>query len=330
MNIQKMVTSLINMNTRKMVTVLIVLIIISFAIGGTILIKLYKTYEINEEKILGIEDATNIHIDVVSADVNIMPSESGVIRAVLHGTFKSSIKGNAPKLAMDKTGQNISIETKYPRVRFGFEEKENITMDIYIPENFTNILVLHGESGNAKILNINLKSLEFTTDSGNLFAENISSELKFKSESGDLILNRNRGNVNAVTGSGNIIAAYSIFQNLVETKTVSGKMVIGFPEEPCFDLDFKTESGKLNTYFPLKINSISRNPDETLHGVHCTDTNIISSGKIIFSTISGELDIKNTTAFMDMESIDKDSRNDFLGCKMHETNESMGVICKLI
>ncbi|HWQ96321.1 MAG TPA: DUF4097 family beta strand repeat-containing protein [Candidatus Methylomirabilis sp.] len=318
------------MNTRKMVKVLIVLTIISFTIGGMMLKSLYQTHELNEEQTLGVEDATSIRIYAINADVNIIPSEPGVIRAVLHGTFDSSIKGNAAKLSMDKIGQNISIETKYPRIKFSFEEKEHISLDIYVPNNFTHELVLHGSSGNVKIRDLNFKYFEFTTESGNLSADNISTETKFKSESGDLILNRNRGNVSAVTGSGSIIAAYPDFQNLVDARTVSGKMILGFPEESCFDLDFKTESGKLNTYFPLKINSMSRNPDETLHGVYCYDTDVKSAGKIRFGTISGDLSIKNFTVFTDMGFIDKDSRNDFLGCKMHETDESMGVICKLI
>jgi len=317
------------MNTRKTVIALIIVTVVSFAIGGIMLKSLYKLHEINDEKTLGIEDATNIQIHAINADVNIIPSESGEIRTLLHGTFESSIKSNAAKLVMTRTGQNISIETKYPRIKFSVEEKENISLDVYVPKNYTNKLVLHGESGNAKIYDMNLKSFEFTTDSGNLFAGNVSSELKFKSESGDLILYRNRGNVNADTGSGNIIVAYSIFQNLVEAKTVSGKMILGFPVESCFDLGFKTESGKLNTDFLLKINSISKNPDEILHGVHCSDTDAKSVGKIIFSTISGDLDIKNTTVFTDMELTDKGSEKDFLGCKMHETNESMGIICKL-
>lgn len=320
----------ITMSSRKIVIALIIVTVFSFAIGGITLKSLYKIYEINEEKKLGMEDVTSLQIQTRNADVNIMPAESGEIRALLHGTFESSIKGNAAKLAMTKTGQNISIETKYPRITFSFEEKERISLDIYVPKNYTNKLVLHGESGNAKIRDINLKSFEFTTDSGNLFAENISSEMKFKSESGDLILDRNRGNVNADTQSGNIIVAYSIFQNLVEAKTVSGNIILGFPEESCFDLDLKTESGKLNTDFPLKINSISKNPDEILHGVHCTDSDAKSAGKISLSTISGDLDIKNGTVLTDTEFIDKDSEKDSLGCKIHyEKNESMEVACKL-
>ncbi len=279
------------MNTRKIVIALIMVTVVSLAIGGIILKTLYKTHEINEERTLGIEDATVLQIETVSADVNIMPSESGEIRALLHGTFASSIKGNAAKLAVAKTGQNISIETKYPRIMFSFDEKERIYLDIYVPENYTHELVLHGVSGNGKIKDLNLKYFEFTTESGNLSAENISAETKLKSESGDLTLDRNSGNVNAATQSGNINVSYAIFQNLVEAKTLSGNITFSIPKESCFDLYFRTESGKLNSDFPLKINSISKKPDEIVHGVYCTDSDAIPVGRINLSTISGDLDI---------------------------------------
>ncbi len=314
------------MNDRKTVIALIIITVVSFAIGGAILINLYKTHEIYEEKTIGIEDITDLQIRARrNADVNIIPSKSDDIRAILHGTLKSSIKGNAAKLEMTRTGQNMSIETEYPHITFSFEEKENISLDIYIPENYENNLVFHSGSGNAKIRDMNLKSMEFITDSGNLSTENVSSELKFTSGSGGMISNRNRGNVNANTKSGNIIIAYSKFEDLLEAKTISGNMILGFSDESCFDLDYQTESGKLNTDLPLKIYSISNNPDEMLHGMYCTGTDAKSAGKIRFSTVSGDLDIRNSTVFKDMELTEKNSEKNFMGFRIQKTNESMGI-----
>lgn len=292
------------MNTRKTVVALIVVAIVSFAIGGLIFKMLLKTYEINEEKTLRMEDADILRIETVSADVNIIPSESGEIRAVLHGTMVSSNKNNAAKLEIDKTGQNISIKTKYPRRFFSFDEKERIYLDIYVPKNYTHELVIHGVSGNGKIEGMNLKSVEFTTISGNLSAQNISAEMKFKSESGDLTLYRNRGGINADTQSGNINVDYAIFQNLVEAKTVSGSITLYVPKESCFDLDFRTGSGKLNTDIPLKINSISKKSDEILHGVHCTKSDVKIVGNINLSTNSGNLDIRNGSVLTNTELIE--------------------------
>lgn len=258
------------MNINKIVWLLIVLTILSFAIGGLILKSNIQTYEINEEKTLSMENITLLQIETVGADANIMPSDSGEIKAVLHGTVKT-YGSNFVKLLADKKGQNIKIETKQLPRFFPFDERESLYLDIYIPKNYEHELVLNEVSGDTKIKDMKLKSLNFTTVSGDFSGDNISAEMKLESVSGDLNLGKSKGKVSA--------------------ETVSGHITLKLPKESCFDLNFDTVSGIQKTDFSLKANDSFKNSKGQINGFYCNGGNTTLAGKIDVETVSGNLEL---------------------------------------
>ena len=278
------------MNINKIVWLLIVLTILSFAIGGLILKSNIQTYEINEEKTLSMENITLVQIETVGADVNIMPSDSGEIKAVLHGTVKT-YGSNFVKLLADKKGQNIKIETKQLPRFFPFDERESLYLDIYIPKNYEHELVLNEVSGDTKIKDMKLKSLNFATVSGDFSGDNISAEMKLESLSGDLNLGKSKGKVSAETVSGKINIEYVSFENLITAETVSGHITLKLPKESCFDLNFDTVSGIQKTDFSLKANDSFKNSKGQINGFYCNGGNTTLAGKIDVETVSGNLEL---------------------------------------
>ena len=278
------------MNINKIVFSLIVLTILSFAIGGLILKSNIKTYEINEEKTLGMENITRLQIEIRGENVTVKTSDSEEIRAVLHGSVESH-GSNFVKLLADKTGQTIRIETRHPLRFFSLGERENLYLDIYIPENYEHEMVLNDAIGDAKIKDLKLKSFDFTTVSGDLSGDNISAEMRLNSVSGDLNLGKSKGNVSAKTISGKINIEYVSFENFVTAETVSGDVTLKLPEESCFDLNLETVSGKLNTDFSLQVNGAFKNSKEQIIGFYCNRKNATAAGKINVETVSGNLDL---------------------------------------
>lgn len=279
------------MNINKIVWLLIALTILSFAIGGLILKSNIQTYEINEEKTLSMENITLLQIETAGADVNIMPSESGEIKVVLHGTVKT-YWSNFVKLLADKKGQNIKIETKQPPRFFSFDEKESLYLDIYIPKNYEPDLVLNEVSGDAKIKDMKLKSFDFTSVSGDFSGDNISAEMKLESVSGDLNLGKSKGKVSAETVSGKINIEYLSFENPVTAETVSGDITLELPKDSCFDLNFETVSGELNTNLSLKVKDSFKNTKEQIIGSCNEEDETTAVGKINVETVSGNLDLR--------------------------------------
>lgn len=294
----------------KIAVLLAVLSIVSIFIGGTILKSNTQTYDINEEKTLGIEGITRLQIESVNAEATamvathssdstaqatILSSDSNEMRAVLHGTVNSHSRSNFVKLLANKTGQTIKIETKQPLRIFSFGEREKLYLDIHIPKNYEHELVLNEVSADAKIKDLKLKSFNFTTVSGNLSGDNISAEIKLDSVSGNLNLGKSKGNVIAKTVSGKIDIEYVSFENLVTAETFSGNITLRLPKESCFDLNFKTVSGELNTDFSLEVNGLIKNPKELFSGSYCNEVNTTHAGKINVETVSGNLHLFKQT-----------------------------------
>ena len=279
------------MNINKIVWLLIVLTIFSFALGGLILKSNTQIHEINEEITLGMENITRLQIEAPGENVNIIPSDSEEIRAVLHGTVESNNMGNFVKLLADKTGQTIKIETKRPLRFFSFDERDSLYLDIYIPKNYEHELLLNGVSGNVKIKDMKLKSFDFMTVSGDLSGDNMSAEMKLNSVSGDLNLEKSKGKISANTVSGKINIEYANFENLT-ADSVSGDITLKLPKESCFDLNLDTVSGELNTDFSLKVTGSFKNPKEQFTGFYCYEGNTTTAGKINVETVSGNIDLR--------------------------------------
>ncbi len=264
------------MNIKKIVYSLILLTIFSFAAGGLILKSNIQTHEINEERTLGMENATRLEIEIKGENVTVKTLDSEEIRAVLHGTVESH-GSNFVKLVAYKTGQTMRVETKRPLRFISLGERESLDLDIFIPKNYQHELVLNEISGNTRIKDLKLRSFDFTTISGDLSGDNISAEMKLDSVSGDLNLGKSKGKVRANTISGKINIDYATFENPVSAETVSGDITLKLPGGSCFDLIFETVSGKLNTDFSL--NGLFKNSEEQIAGSYCNGGNTKAAGK---------------------------------------------------
>ncbi|MBR5798769.1 MAG: DUF4097 family beta strand repeat protein [Lachnospiraceae bacterium] len=130
---------------------------------------------------------------------------------------------------------------------------------------------VQASSGNLRWLNTTADEITFTTNSGNIDAENLSGEVSAKAGSGNIHVGNIAGSMTAKTGSGNIrieelagagnaeansgsvhIAVIELTGNL-EMNTGSGSIGAVLPKDAEFVLEAQAGSGKVRTGFDEKV-----------------------------------------------------------------------------
>ncbi|WP_099187481.1 DUF4097 family beta strand repeat-containing protein [Tepidibacter mesophilus] len=302
------------MSIKKLVTYLVVIMLICYGIGFTImsftggfkgdfsiLYKNKKTYnDLDQEKIEKIDTINQISIETSSCDVNIIPEDRQDVKAHLYGNITSTFK---PELESKIKGKELLIFIKRPNSYSIFNS--DLKLDIYVPKSYKedieinssssniniqseltlNNLFINLSSGNANLKDINIKNLKYEASSGSLIGENIvTKSTLIDVSSGYIELDKFTGNLRGESSSGSIKVNYNIFDNNIDLDTSSGTVNIGLPDDAKFYLDAECSSGNIECDFPIVVRG--KQEDNTLRGTVENDKN-----KIIINTSSGNIKI---------------------------------------
>ena len=293
---------------KKLLIWLASITVVSLGIAAIILVItgnfVVATEKINESKTFKPEEISEIEVNLVSTDLNIIPTTKGEIEVHFYGEVSTNVKRNIPELVAYKTGDKLFVETLQSKdiIVFGINI-ERTTMDIYIPEIILEEFKINVVSGDVIMEDIETALLNIKTVSGDIKIEELAAEkIRAGSTSGDIIVRDYTGDIDAGSTSGYISLLDGIDNEDVEASTVSGDIFIeqnavsdmklgstsgdvriSLPEDSQFYLDISTVSGDIKHDFSIKVISSGRRDLEGTVGD--------GEDRIMISTVSGDVTI---------------------------------------
>ena len=293
---------------KKLLIWLASITVVSLGIAAIILVItgnfVVATEKINESKTFKPEEISEIEVNLVSTDLNIIPTTKGEIEVHFYGEVSTNVKRNIPELVAYKTGDKLFVETLQSKdiIVFGINI-ERTTMDIYIPEIILEEFKINVVSGDVIMEDIETALLNLNTVSGDIKIEELAAEkIRAGSTSGDIIVRDYTGDIDAGSTSGDISLLDGIDNEDVEASTVSGDIFIeqnavsdmklgstsgdvriSLPEDSQFYLDISTVSGDIKHDFSIKVISSGRRDLEGTVGD--------GEDRIMISTVSGDVTI---------------------------------------
>jgi lia operon protein LiaG len=238
--------------------------------------RVLKTADINQtaqEKVKGIKE---ISIDVSSAKINIIPEKRDDVRAHLTGRISTSAELTEPKLETSIEGGRLDIKVKVkPQTFFIGVSSIEQRLNVYIPESYSESLIVSSSSGGLNISNLKLNKLSCKLSSGRVELSNITVEdlnynvssgsikasaittkrSEFISSSGKIEIEDFSGDLRIKSSSGSIKVSYSNFNNSVDMSSSSGSIDLYLPKNAEFDLSARTSSGRITCKLPISINN---------------------------------------------------------------------------
>lgn len=271
-----------NLNMKNIVLILIAVMLASFLMAGLLGATIAPFWgwtdfnqvmeSIDETREFSVEDITEIQLETISTDINIIPVEEGTeIKVHLYGEVTPDI---LPVEFAKKSGNRLTVTIR-PRTGINMNTRLRLTLDMYVPVGYGETLrgdTVSGDlnvadldvkalyvktvSGNLNVSNINLDTLDFQSVSGVLYAKTCSAaKANLKTISGNLDITNFAGDIDAKTVSGDLIVEYSEFANNITFDTTSGKTILTLPQESQFSIHLNTVSGNVDSEFPVMVTS---------------------------------------------------------------------------
>jgi lia operon protein LiaG len=256
--------------------------VVSFGIAAIILVVSgnfnVATETINDSKTFEPSEVSSIEVDLVSDDLNIIPTTKGDISVHFYGEVSTNVRRNLPELVAYKTGDKLYVEVSQSLdIVIGINIRRT-TVDIYIPEIMLEDMDINVVSGNIKVEDLKVDELVIDSTSGDMKLDKISSEkIRIESTSGDVAVRDYTGNIDVSNTSGDISLMSGTENEDIFVKSVSGDIFIeqdgvsdmeigvtsgdiriALPQDSEFKLNASTLSGEIEHDFPLKIESSSR------------------------------------------------------------------------
>ena len=257
-----------NLDMKKIVMILFALMLISFSIAGFLGASFGpwngtfisdSVEQIDATHVFANEEVHEILIDSISTDVNIISVKEDEVKVHLYG---EATEGMIPIDFARQNGNRISIDIR-PQQQHLINFSSNafrLTLDVYVPEEYTERLRVHTVSGDLLASGLSLDTLTFNSVSGKLHATAFHADLaNLNTTSGDMEINGFAGDITAKTVSGNVRVEYKEFMNNINVSTTSGDTLLKLPEHAEFRVQLETVSGRVNTEFPMLIESQSSN-----------------------------------------------------------------------
>jgi hypothetical protein len=267
---------------------------------------------IDEEKSISLNNVDEIQVILSSETVHIHRSESGnEVRFHYHGSCWPKFN-----LVIENANGKMSVHRE-SLIRLG-----DMTLDIYLPADYSKTLDVKVTSGAVTIESFNLENFRMNTSSGNFTADtiiaafvsirstygavnvksidaeklaitthsgNISTgqcavrEADVEATSGSIVLAGVSGSLNLKTSSGKVALSYPTFDNYtLKLGTTSGSVAVDLPASAGFLLDAHSTSGKIQSDF-----SVDNPEGENIKGV--TGQVGIGTGRITVNTTSGNI-----------------------------------------
>lgn len=318
-----------NSKIGKLVIILILVCVFCIIVGGGLLLRdlsnpsgAKQTNSVDDTREAGtIDGIDEISVSTSSANVNIINSGDGSVKAHLAGSIHGLNNPEPPRLYVDRTGNkiDITVDSSNSVVFIGYS---NMTLDVYIPSDYSKKLSLKSSSGNVNIDSYNLHELNASATSGNISMNNIEcagydiylssgnikglnikgsgklkassgniildkiqgSDINIKNSSGDINANIISGNINAETSSGNINVTYEKFDNNAVLKASSGNCTLKLPSNSEFSLKASANSGNVRCDLPVTITGSTK--DHYMEGVVKSSRN-----SVLINTSSGNIKI---------------------------------------
>ncbi|SCY31357.1 DUF4097 family beta strand repeat-containing protein [Alkaliphilus peptidifermentans] len=325
-----------NINMRKLVLITALVMVVSFSIAGGIFRSegfwLLEgngnwigsgryTSVINQEETVSLNGINTLEIDTTSQDINIIPTDAGFdLRVHFHGEVTSSNEDTAPELSIITSGESIVIRvSRRDVISIGPSfYNSNLKLDVYLPVDYNNNLVIDTSSGNSKIKDLNLLSFDYSATSGDLSAGTITAVEAFinsssggvtikdlyveevlqrKSTSGDTrIDNISASDASFNSSSGKLTIKDIIVANLLTITSTSGDTVIG--NATSNQMVLRASSGVINIdeITTNRLEHESTSGDFTIKKGNILNGQIeASSAKISVNNSNGDMSIVTTS-----------------------------------
>ncbi|WP_026478547.1 DUF4097 family beta strand repeat-containing protein [Alkaliphilus transvaalensis] len=221
-----------NINVRNLVVILLIVMVVSFGIGGSMISTYRKQNVLNsqrgwnlfglnefgittnrgnlekhiidEEKTYPIESVKKIEIRTSSPSVNVFRSDGEEIRVHFHGSVETNT-GNIPYMHSEDSGNKLSIESRRPSGSFSGTHRENVKFDIYLPETHLEEIEITSSSGSVSINEMLVQKMSIRTSSGSIKIDQALTEMTtLRASSGSISLSNFEGQLQAETSSGSI------------------------------------------------------------------------------------------------------------------------------
>lgn len=281
-------------NVKKLLITLTVIMFGSFLISGLIFLAIgglssvvINKGQVRTSKVFPAGEIRQININTVNTDINIIPvAADNEIKAEFYGNTVTNIAGKIPELLARQEGGVLSINIDYPNAAMlDFLNSAKLTLDIYIPQEYSGGLFAETISGNFVIGKFNLGNLEFKSMSGALKASSLAaSEIKISSTSGKVILTDTEGTIDISNISGNVeLELRSLIGDLI-IKTISGKVTVSLPGKSEFGFALSSISGRIENEFGAQLTFADGRTVEGTVGE--------GASKLTVNTTSGEIKLK--------------------------------------
>lgn len=230
---------------------------------------------VDEQESFSPEGINEINVQTSSIDVSIGKAEASSIEMFLHGTVHSSRSQAIPKLTIELSGDTLEITTEWKNGQhfvLGFYS-DDVVLEIRVPEQYRNRLVVRTSSGDVDIIDQNLSELSVDTSSGDIqlrsiqaatislesssgdqASEGIQAEnSELISTSGDVRVEDLQGGAKVKSSSGEITIRYFEFNADMEVRSSSGDVKLYLTEAAQFRLQAKASSGDIRCEFPVSL-----------------------------------------------------------------------------
>lgn len=295
--------------TKKIVIGLICLFVVSLIGAGIVYATnedadLFQTITVNKEKSYSIENVNKIKIGTASADLKIHLVDGDEVSLKYHGKINCLLCNINNKLETNKKGDTITFEPSSNYI--GLVVYSNLIMDLYLPKEYQESIIIDVMSSDIYLENLSLKKLSIETVSGDIELKDIitKEELSLNTVSGDIELEKISANIVFDTTSGNV-EAWEIAGNFIgetvsgdvevsiindnfitDIATVSGDVIVALKENVDFDFTINTVSGDIEIKYRYLVNKY--NDDDKVAGTVGNDSN----NNVKIKTISGDILLK--------------------------------------
>ena len=193
-------------------------------------------------------------METISTDIKIIPASSSEIVVHLYGEVTQDI---LEEEFARESGSRLTVSVR-PRPSININTRIRLNLDIYVPVDQLGSLRIDTVSGDTNITELNVEDFSFKAVSGSLRAKSLFADnIGLQTVSGKIDLANATGNLTAKTVSGDVSATFERFTNNVTINTTSGDTKLTLPEDAQFEIRLDTVSGKINSEFPITMNSLN-------------------------------------------------------------------------
>lgn len=280
---------------KKFVSILVIVMIASFAIAGMIFVGEYgengfaalddkirpaNAIDVDEEKTEPLVGIKSIKVKTSSDDITFIPTDSNEVKARFHGYYSANAKDYRPELTTTLTGEELTIKVEYPT--FIGNISGNLKLDVYLPKAYSDSLQINTSSANVTIDELNVAGFICKTTSGDVNARLVNSDkAELGTASGKTRIAGKYGSFSFNSTSGDFNSDGITAGNAV-LKTTSGKIQLNVTAD---DLQLHSTSGDL---IADQVNAKNIKLDT-------------ASGKTLLRGIPGNVDATSASGDMNLE-----------------------------